>query len=115
MTTHPTQKIVAAALIAAVILGGLHGKEIAKLAGDSGDIKAHTDAQTKVIGELHNHIDKQTLHSLLKVSGGDTGNQVDNRSLRLLHTHRLISAHEIRHSLLGDNLLGLWLITAKVS
>jgi hypothetical protein len=115
MLNKISQQAVSGILAAAVVLGCVHGKDLARLSADQSDAKVHaSDTQaTKISGELHNHIDKQSLQSLLKVSTGDTANThaIDNRSLRLLHSHKLISLTELRHRILGDHLFALALLT----
>lgn len=125
MISKITQQIVSTALVGAVVLGGLHGRDLAKLSADHADARlqaADTQSATggalsKIASDLHNHIDKQSLHSLLLKAGAVDGNNnhIDSRSLRLLRSHRLISAAEIKHTLFGDDILGLLLITAKVN
>lgn len=69
-----------------VILYGMHTKDVLYLSNAQiyTDSKIHTsDEGAKLSADLHHHIDKQSLKSLQKYAG-DSGLQLDTRSLRIL-------------------------------
>lgn len=70
-------------IASAVILHGVHSKDLVALSAIQ-DIKVHTEEHNgKIASDLHNHIDKQSFKSMVK-HVGDTGFQIDSRSLRML-------------------------------
>lgn len=100
---------VSAVLGVAVLLSGAHAKDIAGAAqADHGPMhKVFSDdgsAIAKVSAELHNHVDKQTSHSIVSANG-DNPMQTDMRSLRQQHKKFSIRA-QLQRSWIED----YWLI-----
>ena len=82
---------VALTLAASVVLSGMHAKDLPALAVQAKQREEASNKRTanddsnsphgRISGEVHNHIEKQTLKSALKVFG-DHNMQVDARHLK---------------------------------
>jgi hypothetical protein len=83
--THTYKTVIAtfsALLGAIVLLHGMHVKDLFNVSQTPHIVAKTGEEVVKLLGELHHHIDKQTLKSLAQSADGTM--QVDARSLRLL-------------------------------
>ena len=88
--------IIALVLATSVILSGAHAKDLAALPGDTVKSVAPSDQTQKLVGDLHNHIDKGG-KTLIKAIG-DTP-QADSRSLRLRDKKQISFKGQLRTAL----------------
>lgn len=81
-------------LTTGVMVAGSHVKDVMAHAFDaSHPATLATNESKKVSSELHNHIEKQTLKSMVKVSGDDVA-RTDRRHLKVKHsTKHKLPAH----------------------
>ncbi|PLS81081.1 hypothetical protein CYG49_03050 [Candidatus Saccharibacteria bacterium] len=83
----------ASLLSTAVVLTGVHAAELTSLSTAAHAKQDHLakkisedGSTTKIHAELHNHVEKQGNHSIIKVVGDNNHMQADARSLRM-HRH----------------------------
>ncbi len=82
--SHNTQTTISILLALAVVMSGIHSKDIAvPLTGDTLKKADDTQQVVKITPELHHHND-----SAVKIHPTGDGYQTDTRSLRLLHRHK---------------------------